>query len=91
MKTTKEVFRSVLKELGFDGHKPSQMSNSDYWLCTNTAMEKFAEHHHQSKIDAITDEMIEERFPERNKSGFILDGNLWGREGIKWFKQELKK
>lgn len=43
MNTTKEVFRSVLKELGFERHKPSQMSNSDYWMCTETAMKKYAE------------------------------------------------
>ena len=43
MKTTSEVFKEVLIELGFAGHKPSQMSNSDYWLCTTTAMERYAE------------------------------------------------
>lgn len=42
MKTTQEVFKETLEELGFANHKPSQMTNSDYWLCTNTAMEKYA-------------------------------------------------
>lgn len=56
MKTTEEVFEEVLKELGFDGYKPSQMTNSDYWMCTNTAMKRFAESYYQSKIDAVTDD-----------------------------------
>ena len=43
MKTTNEVFKEVLVELGFDKCKPSEMSNSDYWLCTTTAMERYAE------------------------------------------------
>jgi hypothetical protein len=42
MKTTSEVFKEVLIELGFAGYKPSQMTNSDYWLCTTTAMERYA-------------------------------------------------
>jgi hypothetical protein len=42
MKTTKEVFKETLKELGFANHKPSQMTNCDYWLCTNIAMENYA-------------------------------------------------
>jgi hypothetical protein len=43
MKTSSEVFKEVLIELGFAGYKPSQMTNSDYWLCTTTAMERYAE------------------------------------------------
>ena len=42
MKTTSEVFKEALDELGFSGHKPSEMTNSDYWLCTCTAMEEYA-------------------------------------------------
>jgi hypothetical protein len=43
MKTTQELFKEVLEDLGFAGYKPSEMSNSDYWLCTNTAMQKYAD------------------------------------------------
>ena len=43
LKTPKEVFEEVLIELGFADYKPSQMTNSDYWLCTITAMERYAE------------------------------------------------
>lgn len=43
MKTTTEIFKEVLEELGFAGYKPSQMTNSDYWLCTCAAMERYAE------------------------------------------------
>jgi len=32
-----------LEELGFADYKPNQMTNSDYWLCTCTAMERYAE------------------------------------------------
>lgn len=42
MKTPHEVFRETLKDLGFENHKPSEMSNSDYHLCTITAMYNFA-------------------------------------------------
>ena len=42
-KTPAEIFKKVLQELGFDGYKPSEMSNSDYWLCTCTAMEQYAQ------------------------------------------------
>lgn len=40
-KTTQEVFHDTLIKLGFANHKPSQMTNSDYWLCTTTAMEEY--------------------------------------------------
>ena len=43
IKTTHEVFKDVLEELGFSDYKPNQMTNSDYWLCTCTAMERYAE------------------------------------------------
>lgn len=49
-KEAREVFQETLKELGFSNHKPSQMSNSDYWLCTCTAMEKYAEYYHKKKL-----------------------------------------
>ena len=42
MKTSSEVFIEVLVDLGFSEYKPSQMTNSDYWLCTCTAMERYA-------------------------------------------------
>ena len=43
MKTTNVIFKEVLDELGFSGCKPSEMSNSDYWMCTEKAMERYAE------------------------------------------------
>jgi len=43
IKTTHEVFKDVLEDLGFADYKPNQMTNSDYWLCTCTAMERYAE------------------------------------------------
>lgn len=49
MKTTNEIFREVLTETGFGNYKPSEMSNSDYWMCTEKAMEIYAE---QFKIKA---------------------------------------
>lgn len=38
MLSAEEIFSQVLIDLGFAGYKPSEMSNSDYWLCTCTAM-----------------------------------------------------
>jgi hypothetical protein len=49
MKTTNEIFKEVLDELGFSGYKPSQMSNSDYWMCTERAMEKYAKQTQQEQ------------------------------------------
>lgn len=43
MKTTHEVFKEILTETGFGNYKPSEMSNSDYWMCTEKAMERYAE------------------------------------------------
>jgi len=43
MKSTREVFKDVLTETGFGNYKPSEMSNSDYWMCTQKAMERYAE------------------------------------------------
>ena len=42
MKTTQEVFKEILTETGFGNYKPSEMSNSDYWMCTEKAMERYA-------------------------------------------------
>lgn len=52
MKTTNEIFREVLTETGFGNYKPSEMSNSDYWMCTEQAMEIYAE---QFKYDFSKD------------------------------------
>lgn len=83
MKTTKEVFRSVLKELGFERHKPSQMSNSDYWMCTETAMKKYAEQFHRHRVEGVTDEMIWKKY--------LYYHNDDKREGAIWLKDELLK
>ena len=42
MKTTREVFTEVLEELGFDGYKPKDLTNSDYLIVTTLAMERFS-------------------------------------------------
>jgi hypothetical protein len=65
MKDTQEVFSETLKELGFANHKPSQMTNSDYWLCTDTAMERFADQFKQKWIS------VEDGLPE------IVETNEW--------------
>jgi len=54
MRTPQEVFKQALEKLGFANHKPSQMTNSDYWLCTTTAMTLYAEEacKEQKRIDA---------------------------------------
>ena len=49
IKTTKEVFKQVLIDLGFHDCKPSEMTNSDYWLCTSVAMETYLEIHQKKE------------------------------------------
>ena len=44
LKTPQEIFKEVITELGFHNYKPSEMTNSDYWLCTCKAMERYAEY-----------------------------------------------
>jgi len=61
MKSAHEIFKEVLIELGFDGYKPNDMTNSDYWLCTATAMEKYAE---QFKYDFSKNCVCETRIGE---------------------------
>ena len=41
MKTPRDTFKEVVEEFGFSDAKPSQLTNSDYWLCTITAMERY--------------------------------------------------
>lgn len=40
--SAEEVFKKTLDDLGFSGYKQSEMTNSDNWLCTCTAMESYA-------------------------------------------------
>jgi len=49
---------------------------------------RFAEHFHQSKIDAITDEMIEDESKYRQMEGADPESYAGG---ARWLKQELKK
>lgn len=55
MKTPQEVFKEVLEELGFAGYKPNQMTNSDYWLCTCTAMERYATSQKSDSLPLVSD------------------------------------
>ncbi len=48
MKELETIFKEVLEELGFAEHKPDQMSNSDYWMCTCTAMGRYAKYQNKS-------------------------------------------
>jgi len=93
MKTTHEVFKEVLKELGFDGFKPDQMTNSDYWLCSNTAMKRFAEAYHNSKIDAVTEEEIHVACEQRKYSITYNSGHPEDvfYMGVKWREEKLKQ
>ena len=40
---------------------------------------------------SVSDEEIEEEYPERNSSGKLLDYNLARREGAKWMQNKLNK
>jgi len=42
MKTAEEYYLQAIKELGFDGYKHSEMTNSDNHLCTIHAMKLYA-------------------------------------------------
>lgn len=85
-----QVFKDVIKRLGFANSKPDQMTNSDYFLCTITAMEEYSQ---QSK-GSVTDEEIEHvaceesqqdwndlRYKNVYKSAFI-DGAKWMRDKL---------
>lgn len=58
--TAEEQFKSTLEKLGFANHKPSQMTNSDYWLCTCTAMREYAQPYinRVSELEAELDNSI---------------------------------
>lgn len=43
MKTPQEIFKKVITDLGFENYKQSEMTNSDNWLCTITAMQEYAQ------------------------------------------------
>ncbi len=58
MKKPTEIFKEVLEELGFARYKPDQMSNSDYWMCTCTAMERYADEQSQKTLEDVK-ELIE--------------------------------
>jgi len=59
MKSTNEIFKEVLIDLGFANHKPSELSNSDYWMATEKAMEIYAEQFKTKadKWDKLDDEI----------------------------------
>ena len=57
IKSTVDIFKETLVDLGFAGYKPSEMSNSDYWMCTCTAMEKYHAQFEEEKFSHK--EMIE--------------------------------
>jgi hypothetical protein len=57
-KGTNKVFKEVLIELGFDGYKPSEMSNSDYWMCTEKAMLNYSQQQ-LSELKEQRDEMLQ--------------------------------
>ena len=43
----REHFKKTIEELGFANAGPDQMTNSDYWLCTVTAMRSYSDHENQ--------------------------------------------
>ena len=53
-------------------------------------MIKFAEAYHKSRVEAITDKMINKRFAVFHSKGKTSD-NRKKRSGAKWFKQQLLK
>jgi len=62
MDNRNEVFKKVLTDLGFHDYKPSQMSNSDYWLCTNTAMQSYSDLQNASLLTRVKElEAIHEK------------------------------
>jgi hypothetical protein len=95
MKTTNEIFKEVLDELGFSGYKPSQMSNSDYWMCTERAMEKYAKQTQQEQDkNKYSEEQVRNAIDYGANLGLEQDiGNSfeWTRKQNKWFEQFKKK
>lgn len=85
MKTSQEVFKEVLEELGFAGYKPDQMTNSDYWLCTCTAMERFAESQ-KSAIPIVSEWVaVEDRLPNEKELVVIKSKDVSYPE-VAWYE-----
>jgi hypothetical protein len=89
MKTTQEVFKEILTETGFGNYKPSEMSNSDYWMCTEKAMERYANEFSIGFVEwlEISDEA--NNYYKKNKNRYTpqMDGSHNIR--IKTMKKEL--
>lgn len=90
MKTTREVFKETLDKLGFSGYKPNEMTNSDYWLCTTTAMEEYRNQQPDTQpIDKLFE--LKEYTPvwiKWKKSGSIDLMYYGGNGNIDWLRHE---
>lgn len=94
MKTPEEVFKQVLISLGFADHKPSQMTNSDYWLCTTTAMQEYADQARQEERSGMSDKILHAmdvaRQEEREKHSclvkFVKDAMVYDYDEWDFFR-----
>jgi hypothetical protein len=83
MKTTQEVFKDVLEELGFDGYRPKDLTNSDYWMCTTLSMERFA-----NQFITPQDNVIKEEIDFKSKLyNVVFDDGFSSQEKVYELKQ----
>ena len=80
MKNTADIFKETLKELGFADHLPNQMSNSDYWLCTTTAMVNYAKQF---------TELVKNHEDLHDVSGSFSEFVTWARQADLWEGHEM--
>lgn len=80
MKTTNEILKETLDEKGFSGYLPSQMSNSDWHMITNNAMEAYA------KETLPTDEEVtkwwDENINDDSAGSAVYKFRLWLKERL---------
>lgn len=82
MKTTATVFKEVLEDLGFSNYKPSEMTNSDYFLCTYTAMNVFAKHFSDQQTEKLKKD-LEEKDKENQKLQYEISDLKKDYDGVK--------
>ena len=85
----RQLFKKTVERLGFAGHQPDQMTNSDYWLCTVKAMEEYSDLERQ-RILKIIEGAIDKAY-KRIPDGYVSEYNGGCFDATTWLKQYLVK
>lgn len=87
--TEQEVFKKVLEDLGFADYKPSEMTNSDYWMCTCKAMQEFSAQQNKSLTDKVAEKEREIIF-HSNHANELLSSLSIQKELVEEKDKEIK-